>query len=198
MSLNDYFILGSLVLFLWIIPSLLFIGHSLKLTYKMKWRIIATGLFTPWFIGILVKIYLDSLHKITLPWSYFLRPEGLIVFVPAMIWWGIPFIVIAYASQILIKKDFLGIQSQRGKYYLLMGTLVGAFIGASRIFLSVFWLFDAIIIIAPIWTLYFKDILIGLFIGWLIGRKIDSNNKSYDQNKKEIEQKTTVSISDKI
>ena len=174
MATNDYLILGSIVLFLWIIPSLLFIGYGFKLNSKMKWRIIATGLFTPWFIGILIKIYLDSLNKITFPWSYFLKPQGLAIYVPASIWWGIPFILLAYLSRSLLNKPFLGIQSESGKFYLLLLTLLGAFIGASRMFFSVFWIFDTIVILVPIWIFYIPDLLIGLFIGWLIGRKIDS------------------------
>ncbi len=185
MSSNDYLILGSLLFFLWITPSLLLIGYGFKLNKKMKWKIIATGLFTPWLIGSLIKIYLDSLHKITYPWSYFLKPQGLAVFIPASIWWGIPFIVLAFLSRLLIKKDFLGIQSERGKFYLLMGALVGSFIGASRIFLSVFWLFDAIVIFVPIWIFYIPDLLIGLFIGWLIGRRIDSKIGIQTQSKNE-------------
>lgn len=186
MALNDYLILGSSIFFLLIIPSLLLIGYGLKLTKKTKWKIMTTGLFMPWLIGSLVKIYLDSLHKITLPWSYFLKPEGLMVFIPAMIWWGIPFIVLAFFSRLLIKKDFLGIQSGRGKFYLLMGALSGAFIGVGRIFISVFWVFEAMTIFVPIWILYIKDILIGLFIGWLIGRRVDSKNNNQAQSKNEL------------
>jgi len=178
MSTNDYLILGSIVFFLWIIPSLLIIGNGFKLNNKMKWKIISIGLFTPWFIGSLIKIYLDMQNKITYTWSYFLKPEGLVVFIPASIFWGIPFIALGFLSRQLMNKDFLRIQSERGKFYLLMGTLVGAFIGASRIFLSIFWLFDAMVIIVPVWIFYVQDLLIGLLIGWLIGRRIDSQMRS--------------------
>ncbi len=105
------------------------------------------------------------------------------MFVPASIWWEIPFLLIGLLSHQLIQKSFLGIQSERGKFYLLMGVLVGAFIGAGRIFVSVFWVFDAMAIFTPIWIFYIKDLLIGLFTGWLIGRKIDSINNKHKQIK---------------
>jgi hypothetical protein len=183
MSKTDYLILGFTVFFIWIIPSLFLIGYGFKLNKKMTWKIIATGLFTPWVVGSMIKIYLDSLGKITLPWSYFLKPQGLAVFVPASIWWGIPFLLIGLLSRQLIQKNFLGIRSERGKFYLLMGVLAGAFIGAGRIFVSVFWIFDAMVIIVPIWTFYIKDLLIGLLLGWLIGKRIDSINKKHKQSK---------------
>lgn len=178
MSSNDYLILGSIVFFFWVIPSLLIIGYGFKLTNKMKWKIIAIGLLTPWFIGSLIKIYLDLQNKITFAWSYFLNPEGLVVFIPASIAWGIPFIALGFLSRQLMNKDFLRIQSERGKFYLLMGTLTGAFIGASRIFISAFSYFDAIVILMPVWILYVPELLIGLLIGWLIGRRIDSKIKN--------------------
>lgn len=182
MASKDYLILGSFLFFLWIIPCLLFIGHGFKLNLKMKWKIMATGLITPWIIGTLIKIYLDFQNKITFPWSYFLKPQGLAVLIPASLWWGIPFIALAFLSRQLLKKDFLAIHSERGKFYLLMVTLAGTFIGAGRIFVSVFWVFDPIVILAPIWTLYIQDFLIGLFLGWLIGRRIDSSDKKNPGN----------------
>jgi len=145
----------------------------------------ATGLVTPWYIGSLIKIYILSLHKITFPWSYFLKPQGLAVIIPASIWWGIPFIALAFLSRLLIKKDFLGRKLERGKFQLLMGALVGSFIEACRMFLSVFWLFDPIIIMVPIWIFYVKDVLIGLFIGWLIGKRIDCKIIDQAQTKNE-------------
>ena len=83
MASKDYLTLGSSLFFLWIIPCLLFIGHGFKLNLKMKWKIMATGLITPWIIGTLLKIYLDFKNKITFPWSYFLKPQGLAVLIPA-------------------------------------------------------------------------------------------------------------------
>lgn len=183
MSKTDYLILGFSIFFIWIIPSLFFIGYGFKLNKKMTWKIIATGLFTPWGVGSMIKIYLDYIGKITLPWSCFLKPQGLVVFVPASICWGIPFLLIGLLSRQLIQKSFLGIQSERGKFYLLIGILVGAFIGAGRIFVSVFWIFDAMAIFAPIWIFYIKDLLIGLLMGWLIGRKIDSINTKHKKIK---------------
>ena len=105
------------------------------------------------------------------------------MFVPASIWCEIPFLLIGLMSRQLIQKSFLGIQSEHGKFYLLLGILARTFIGASRIFVSLFWIFDAMAIFAPIWIFYIKDLLIGLFTGWLIGRKIDSINTKHKQSK---------------
>ena len=149
----------------------------------MTWKIIATGLFTPWVVGSMIKIYLDYIGKITLPWSYFLKPQGLVVFVPTSIWWGIPFLLIGLLSRQLIQISFLGIQSEHGKFYLLLGILARTFIGTSRIFVYLFWVFDAMAIIVRIWIFYIKDILIGLLTDWLIGRRIDSINKKHKQSK---------------
>lgn len=38
-----------------------------------------------------------------------------------------------------------------------MGILAETFIGASRIFVSLFWVFDAMVIIVRIWIFYIKD-----------------------------------------
>ena len=144
----------------------------------------------------MIKIYLDSLGKITLPWSYFIKPQRLSAFVPASIWWGIPFLLIGSLSRQLIQKSFLRIQSELGKFYLLMGVLVGAFIGANIIFASVFWVFDAMAILVLIWTFNNKDILIGFLIGWLISRKIDSINTKHNKIKNNKDQ--TVNHINKI
>ncbi len=174
METKDMIILGPMIILGWIIPSLVWIGYGRTINSKMAWKITTTGLITPWVIGSVVKLYLESIGKVTLPWSYFLNPKALTMFIPATIWWGLPFILLAFMSRYLLKKDLLGIHSNRGKFLLLMGTLIGAFIGAAKIFISVFWLFDAVIILVPVWTLYFSFLLTGLAIGWLLARRADA------------------------
>ncbi len=174
MNTNNLIILSLVILLGWIIPSLLFIGYGFKLNRNLFWKIIGTGLVTPWVIGSIVKIYLEYIGKETLPWSYFLKPESLVIFIPAMIWWGLPFILLAIVSRYLLKKNILGIKSERGKYLLLMGTLTGTFVGAGRIFISVFWLFDAMYILVPVWAYYSPFIMVGVLIGVFLGRRADS------------------------
>ena len=135
---ESYFLkLALLLLALWVVPCLLFIGYNLRLN-RSVWKISAPGMITPWVVGALVKFQLENLGLDTIPWSSFLTPYAMLILIPVTIWWGIPFIVLAYISRNSAQKKYFGIESERGKFYLFFCILTGSMLGACRVFVYFF------------------------------------------------------------
>jgi hypothetical protein len=122
----------------------------------------------PWIVGVTVKLYLDAQGKPTIPWSYFVSGGGLILLIPVSIWWAFPFIALAFAGRSLLRKPFWGLELYSARILFMSGGLIGGCIGAVRSFTDIFWEFDPVYLIVPIWLFYIPHMLIGLLLGFVV------------------------------
>lgn len=137
------------------------------------WGIIVIGAILPWIVGITVKLYLDAHGKPTLPWSYFINFGSLIFLIPVSVWFAIPYIILAYVARNLLAKPFWGLESYVARLLFIGGGLVGGCIGTVMKFIEVFWEFDPLFFVIPLWVYYIPHMLIGLFVGFLVVRGVE-------------------------
>ncbi|NTW83022.1 MAG: hypothetical protein HGB36_06600 [Chlorobiaceae bacterium] len=132
--------------------------------------IIITGLLLPWFVGAGVKLYLSSIGKPTVPWAYFLSPGSILILTPFSIWFAISYIMLAYSGRQVLAKPFLGLRSCTGRTIFISGGLAGGIIGTVRTFIDVFWVFDFLYFLTPLWSLNIPYMLAGLLAGYAAGK----------------------------
>ncbi|NNE07917.1 MAG: hypothetical protein HKN20_05075 [Gemmatimonadetes bacterium] len=174
MEPRDIFQIGLLLLAVCVVPALVFVGTSYGRDRAMAWKIIAAGMTAPWIVGATVKLYLQSLNRPTLPWSYFLNGQTLLFMIPMSVWFSIPFFVLAVLhGRVIAARPFMKIESYRGRFWLTMCVCAGGVIGVCHSFVSVFWVFDPLYILLPLWAAYLPDMLIGFVVGVAVGRRVD-------------------------
>ncbi len=132
--------------------------------------IIITGLVLPWLVGAGVKLYLSSIGKPTVPWAYFLSPGSILILTPFSIWFAISYIILAYAGRQVLAKPFLGLGSCTGRTIFIAGGLAGGIVGTVRTFIDVFWVFDFLYFLTPLWSLNIPYMLAGLLAGYAAGK----------------------------
>ena len=137
------------------------------------WVIIAIGAILPWIVGIAVKLYLDTHGKPTLPWSYFIDFGTFIFLIPLSVWFAIPYIILAYVARNRLTKPFWGLESYGARLIFISGGLVGGCIGTVMIFINVFWEFNFLFFLIPIWIYYIPHMLGGLFVGFLVAKGVE-------------------------
>ena len=136
----------------------------------LVWLIVLTGVVLPWSVGAAVKVYLDSQGMPTWPWTAFLNPLQLPFLLPATAWISLPFFVLAGAAYKLLPRDFAGLVTPASRAIFFGGGLLGAAFGAARTFLEMFWVFHFEELLTPVWVQYLPHTLLGLGIGYLVGR----------------------------
>lgn len=136
----------------------------------LVWAIVLTGIALPWAAGAAVKIYLDMQGSPTWPWSSFLNPLQLAFLLPATAWISLPFFVLAYAAYRLLPRTFAGLTTPTSRRLFFSGGLVGGAVGAVVVFVKMFWWFDFIELLMPVWIGYLPYMLVGLALGYLAGR----------------------------
>jgi hypothetical protein len=135
----------------------------------IAWSCGVTTLLLPWGSGIAVKLWLQSRDLPTLPWSSFLAPEAILIYIPVtFILWAFPFPLLGlyvryrYLNRVSGSKTFKERVFVVGLSYLC-GVAAGAFI-----FWSMFREFDILYIFVPVGVY----IALPMVAGWFIARWI--------------------------
>lgn len=154
-------------------------------TRQIFWAIIAIGIASPWIVGITVKLYLSAQGQPTLPLTYFLHLESLlIIWIPASIWWAIPYIGLAFFAHKVLSHSFLGLKSYTARVIFVSCGFLGGCVGTVIVFVGVFWEFDPLFLFLPLLWIYYPLflgalLLLGLLFGFLIARSVQG--RSLDQ-----------------
>lgn len=74
------------------------------------WIIITVGFALPWLTGIGVKLYLDALGRPTIEWHDAISFDSLIFIIPATIWWGAGYIILAFLARGLLSSSSLSLK----------------------------------------------------------------------------------------
>jgi hypothetical protein len=139
--------------------------------YRFLFRgMIASGMVLPWLVGIGVHLYLSAHGKPTLPWSYFINIGSILIFIPFTLSFALSYIMLAYVGRIVLSKPILGLESSAATMAFILGGFAGGVIGTLRTFIDVFWEFDFLYFLAPLWALNIPYMLAGCIAGLLIGK----------------------------
>jgi hypothetical protein len=142
------------------------------------WYILSIGLASPWMVGIIIKKYLDSQGQPTYPWTYFLNIDALVFLLPLTLWFGIPFILLAFFHRYFIgKKSFAKLNSYTSRFIVTIFATLGGIIGVVITFTGVFWQFDMIYFFIPLWIFYLPTMVLGLFGGIFVGHLFEKFRK---------------------
>lgn len=118
------------------------------------------GYFLPVMVGILVRSYLQSIGKPVAEWSWFFNPSLFIYFVFALLYWEVPFFLVAWLGRpSRIAKP--------GRATIVLGGFLGTLVPSILLFANLAENGEAIIlgtIIIPF--LILPGTLLGLAIGW--------------------------------
>ena len=134
------------------------------------WTLLAVALLLPWGTGAAVKIYLDVHGQSTYPWLYYVNPWTLTVYViPSSLFWSSPLIALVGAWRLAAGIDRLLATTPADRLIILVsGFLLGA-IGATRLYLLLFWDLESSSIPAGrLPLLYLPWMLIGLGLGCVV------------------------------
>lgn len=132
---------------------------------KIFWMIISFGLGLPWVVGIGVKLSLLVRGKPTLPLSYFFNLPSIPLLLVVSIWWGLPYLVLAFFGRKIMPKSVKSV---------LTGLIFGS-IGTVIVFVGVFREFDPLYMFFPVWIFYVPFFVPGLLFGFWISDKIFMN-----------------------
>lgn len=124
---------------------------------KIFWIIVSFGIGLPWVVGIGVKLFLMAFGKPTIPFTYFINPLLPIY----SIWLGLPYIVLAVFCRKIIPQSVTSV---------LTGLIFGS-IGPVLVYIAIFWAFDPLYFVFPIWVFYVPLFVPGLLFGFWIADK---------------------------
>ncbi|NTW53628.1 MAG: hypothetical protein HGB15_02435 [Chlorobaculum sp.] len=131
---------------------------------------IATGLVLPWLVGVGVKLYLSAHGKPTIPWSYFINIGSILLLIPFAIWFSLSYIMLAYVGRTVLAKPFFGLETITGRLIFVLGGFAGGVIGTVMTFIEVFWVFDFLYFLAPLWAFNIPHMLAGALAGYVLGK----------------------------
>ena len=97
-------------------------------------------------------------------------PLQLIFLLPATAWISLPFFILAYAAYKLLPREFAGLATPQSRRLFFGGGLVLGTMGAIKVFVGMFWLFDFAELLMPVWIGYLPHLLVGLGLGYVAGR----------------------------
>lgn len=138
--------------------------------YRYLFRgMIVTGMALPWLVGAGVKLYLSAHGKPTIPWSYFINLGSILIFIPFTIWFSLSYIVLAYLGRMALARPLPGLESVVARVILILGGFVGGLIGTVKTFIDVFWVFDFLFFLAPLWAFNIPYMLVGALAGYVFG-----------------------------
>jgi hypothetical protein len=137
---------------------------------SLFWGMIATGMALPWLVGVGVKLYLSALGKPTIPWSYFINAGSILLLIPFTIWFSLSYILLAYIARIVLAKPVFGLESITGRLIFILGGFAGGLIGTVKTFIDVFWVFEFLYFLAPLWAFNIPYMLAGALAGYVLGK----------------------------
>jgi len=108
----------------------------------------ASGYAAPWITGVGVKLYLDARAQPTHAWLDFLNPVALAVIVPATAVWASPFFALALVAVILQRLPETTWLTRSDRWLVVLGGLAAGLWGEVRLFVEVFWDWDAMALFA--------------------------------------------------
>jgi hypothetical protein len=122
------------------------------------------GYFLPVMVGILVRSYLQSIGKPVAEWSWFFNPSLFIYFVFALLYWEVPFFLVAWLGRPSRIAD-------PGRTIIVFAGFLGTSLASILLFADFWKNLEAVIlgtIIIPF--LILPGTLLGLAIGWVAAR----------------------------
>ena len=135
--------------------------------------VILFGMVIPVSTGIAVKLFLESLGEPTIPWSYFVNLFSLVLLVPLSVWWSIPYLVLVYAARNIRTQPIWGLKTYAARLVFVSSGFAGGALGSIWMFVNVFFEFDPLIILVPIWLYYVPHVVGGLLAGYLIAKGVE-------------------------
>lgn len=128
------------------------------------------GYVAPWITGAGVKLYLDARARPTLAWLDFLNPAALAVIVPATAVWASPFFALALIAVVLQRLPEATWLTRSDRWFVVYGALLLGLWGEVRVFVEVFWVWDAMALfvgfLLPLF--YVPHMLAGAVLGAVI------------------------------
>ena len=128
------------------------------------------GIAAPWITGAGVKLYLDAHGQPTYPWLSFFHPIAVLIAIPGTLVWASPFIVLASLALALQRWPFWPWLTPTDRWLIAYGGLLVGLWGEVRLFVEVFWTWDAIALFAGflLVPVYVPYLLAGLGLGTVV------------------------------
>lgn len=132
----------------------------------------AAGTLIPWGVGAAVKVMLDALGQPTFPWSAFLNPVAIPIYlVLTAASWSFPFLILASMAAVPWRVGFrLGSPGRDSMLPLWLAFGAGA---AAEIpfFFGIFQEWDAMMLLVPLGGIFLVPMAAGYSLGWFLVRE---------------------------